>query len=70
MIREHNAWAFGADRDLGHSRAHRLDREDDTRPEHVPVEVEVGLDVPARTRLSLPRGLYDPQSGTAVMEWS
>lgn len=45
VIGEDQPRAVGADRDLDHPGAHRLDGEDDTRPEHVPVEGEVGLDV-------------------------
>ena len=35
----------GTDLDLGYASAHRLDSEGHAGPEHVPVELEVGLDI-------------------------
>jgi hypothetical protein len=48
MLGEHQSRALGTDRDLGYARAHRLDSEGHPRPEHVPVERGVALDIPTR----------------------
>jgi hypothetical protein len=48
VLGEHQARALRTDRDLGYASAHRLDSEVHPCPEHVPVELEVSLDIPTR----------------------
>ena len=48
VLGEEQSRARGTDLDLGYASAHRLDSEGHAGPEHVPVELEVGPDIPTR----------------------